>query len=363
MIVLALVLAGCSQVQPPEVNPDLAARAGDGGVACEPGDWDHDGISNAEEGCAVGRDTDGDRVLDYQDLDSDNDKIMDSVEAGPARDKPGDTDGDGVPDYLDQDSDGDKLLDGLEDENGDGQVGCCMKTCNAPDPLWQEKQCALNKVGCGSYQYCVKGRCQPPVAFRCSEGETSALKPETFDDGRLDPTRGTFICRESGREAVQRHQNTTGHWQVLLGKGARFRLLQLADAGPGMTAAALDHAHSSAQVAGFVLSREASRDTSQEHAALLAAVKARLAGHATVKVLQPGHRLRSHDKYDLVRGTTLELAFAKPRRVAEVRQALVGGPAGQARGRPDQPPAGLRRRPPGRGGPLLHGAAFRVQTR
>lgn len=82
-------------------------------------DWDNDGISNGDEGCLSGRDTDGDKTPDWQDLDADGDKIPDHIERGAKtpggacahakgnKQWPCDTDGDKVPDYMDQDSDGD----------------------------------------------------------------------------------------------------------------------------------------------------------------------------------------------------------------------------------------------------------------
>ncbi len=70
-----------------------------------------------------GPDRDGDNTPDFQDLDSDNDGIYDSVEC--TLDPCEDTDQDGAPDYLDLDADGDGLTDAFEagylDVDGDGQ--------------------------------------------------------------------------------------------------------------------------------------------------------------------------------------------------------------------------------------------------
>ena len=60
-------------------------------------------------------DSDGDGVLDGQDLDDDNDGILDRVEESNSLNG-GDSDGDGIPDRLDLDSDGDGILD-LEESN------------------------------------------------------------------------------------------------------------------------------------------------------------------------------------------------------------------------------------------------------
>lgn len=79
------------------------------------GDLDEDSISDELEGKADERDTDGDGLPDYRDLDSDYDGILDSVEAGGVdASAPRDTDGDGKPDYVDTDSDGDGISDADE---------------------------------------------------------------------------------------------------------------------------------------------------------------------------------------------------------------------------------------------------------
>ncbi|MFY9158217.1 putative Ig domain-containing protein [Aquirufa ecclesiirivi] len=83
-------------------------------------DCDNDGIPNSVE-CASGgpscQDYDGDGIPNFQDPDSDNDGILDSIE------KNIDSDGDGIPNYLDLDSDNDGILDrteGSSDRDGDG---------------------------------------------------------------------------------------------------------------------------------------------------------------------------------------------------------------------------------------------------
>ncbi|MPR35173.1 hypothetical protein [Salmonirosea aquatica] len=122
---------------------------------CDP-DSDNDGIPDVVEdtnndGDPNNDDQDGDGIPNYLDLDSDNDGILDLYESGltPAQisandpdgngvlngqnpisvTTPRDTDGDGVPDYLDLDSDNDGIKDltesgrtGLTDANNDGVV-------------------------------------------------------------------------------------------------------------------------------------------------------------------------------------------------------------------------------------------------
>jgi hypothetical protein len=83
-------------------------------------DSDNDGILDSQETMA---DADGDGLQNYEDPDSDNDGILDTVEAQiDANGLFADTDGDGTPDYEDLDSDGDRIDDSIEgvpqDSNG-----------------------------------------------------------------------------------------------------------------------------------------------------------------------------------------------------------------------------------------------------
>ncbi len=99
------------------------------GVDCTISDTDHDGISDLEECTNLAgapdscEDSDGDSIVDYLDLDSDNDGILDSVECitQPCEN----TDSNGGADYIDLDSDGDGITDAFEagyaDANGDGR--------------------------------------------------------------------------------------------------------------------------------------------------------------------------------------------------------------------------------------------------
>ncbi len=115
------------------------------------GDADSDGLSNGwETGCQNNRssctdtdsdddrildpveaspgqerDSDNDGIIDSCDTDSDNDGISDLIESGcvSACSNPVDTDNDGAPDYRDTDSDNDGRLDadeGQGDDDGDG---------------------------------------------------------------------------------------------------------------------------------------------------------------------------------------------------------------------------------------------------
>lgn len=94
------------------------------------GDFDKDGISNEVEcGFTSGRncaDTDKEGILDYKDVDSDNDGISDAIEAkcntGVGTGSPCDTDGDSTTDFRDTDSDND----GKPDNEEKGTLNCDM---------------------------------------------------------------------------------------------------------------------------------------------------------------------------------------------------------------------------------------------
>ncbi|PIE19909.1 MAG: hypothetical protein CSA65_00230 [Proteobacteria bacterium] len=135
----------CPQV----ANPDQRDTDQDGrGDACDLDD-DNDGVPDANEGSG---DSDGDGIVDRLDLDSDNDGLPDILEAG-GKDQDGDgrvdaftdtnqdglddtvattpwplpdSDGDNVVDRLDLDSDNDGITDtreaGGKDQDGDGRI-------------------------------------------------------------------------------------------------------------------------------------------------------------------------------------------------------------------------------------------------
>jgi len=343
----SLLVVGCTD---PFEEGD-GGNVGDGGLfdgksnlCTDPtGDEDGDGISNGEEGCLNGRDSDGDKIPDWQDFDSDDDGIYDDIEKGtktstgkcegakaPKDGWPCDNDGDGVPDYLDVDSDGDGLLDKEEDTNGDGLLGCCMTKCNSPGV--KQNECVLTSDGCGAGQECKSGTCTPAVHFECSNGETNPLNKDTFGDGKLDNERGTFICRDAtednpkGRKPIQLRQNTVGDWHIALEKTAKYGELTIASAGAKDGAGVIDEDDTQAEVAGFVISRDTTKDNVQDELTdILQALGAKPpGGSGTVSQRASGTQVRSHDLYDSIQGTILDVTLSTASNVSTVRNELIG---------------------------------------
>ena len=314
-------------------------------------DFDGDKIPNGQEGCLNNRDTDGDKVPDWQDSDSDGDKVPDQYEAGqkdstgkcqgatPGKNNwPCDSDGDQLPDYLDKDSDGDGLQDGEEDGNGDGQLGCCLTKCNTPHSTWQTKNCKLVKStpaqstdGCGAGQKCTSGACLPLAHFNCSEGETSPKKKDTFGDGRLDNTRGTFICRDAteakplGRKPVVLKSDATGDWHIALEKAAKYGTLKIANAGAKMAAGIIDHDTAGEDVAGFIVSLDTKQAKVQDAlTTILAGIQSGVpGGSGKVTVRSSGTQVRSHDLYDSVQGTFVDITLTSASDVSTARNELI----------------------------------------
>lgn len=116
LTMLALAIAGCDPGSPPP------RRDGGGGGDVDAGgpsgtDTDGDGILDEWEGARDGVDTDGDGTPDFEDLDSDEDGIPDSVEGNPlGSGQPADSDSDGTADFRDLDSDANGIPDASEPE-------------------------------------------------------------------------------------------------------------------------------------------------------------------------------------------------------------------------------------------------------
>ncbi len=142
------------------------------------GDADADGIpSDIEEALGLDplrADSDGDGVLDDQELgddwdnplDSDGDGIIDALDEDDdgdgvptAEESRGDTDGDGIPDYLDSDSDGD----GVDDGDEHGLDDDCDGDADDVDPIVNEGLCNQAAFDPGYYepQECSCGTVSP----------------------------------------------------------------------------------------------------------------------------------------------------------------------------------------------------------
>ncbi|MFH1130421.1 MAG: hypothetical protein V1754_03740, partial [Pseudomonadota bacterium] len=227
----------------------------------------------------------------------------------------------------------DGLKDGEEDTSGDGLLGCCLSECNKPDEKWQKDNCVLVEDGCGVGQECKNSLCTPIISFDCSNGETNPLRKDTFGDGKLDNERGTFICRDAtedtpqGRKAIQTQINTKGDWHVAIEKDAAYSELNLSDPGAREAAAVIEDKRPLSEVAGFVLSRNINSDNIQnELTAMIESLTENPpggSGNGTVTVRGSGVERTTHDGFEGVHGTILDLVLSKSSSVATVRNEMV----------------------------------------
>ena len=345
LIALVALAAGCSNTDDPVGVPGGNDGGNFGQIQCtDPeGDQDRDGIPNKLEGCTANIDSDNDGIPDWQDVDSDNDGILDAVEAGKAGSCGGktperwpcDTDGDGYPDYLDLDSDNDGVLDQDEDPNGDGILGCCLTTCGRP--AGGQEGCLLNEDGCGPGQECKDGVCSPDFNFKCSNGETSPRTNDTFGDGKFDGERGTFICRDAtedrpiGRKRVQYRKSAdpsevnSGDWHLAVETSAKYGELRLSEPRAKEAVGVIDHEDPDVEVAGFIISLPPEADNIQDELKLiLDRLNAKPpAGPGTLSVRSSGAQGKSHDRFDSIRGTILDLSLDSAKSVSLVRNELV----------------------------------------
>jgi gliding motility-associated-like protein len=120
-------------LDPVDTDADSPYQNGDGLFDFQDHDSDNDLIPDSVEGFdlvrfpgVAGVDTDSDlseNLPDYLDLDSDNDGIPDAIEAGADGSRPDDSNDNGIADFREIDSDGDGVLDrieGTEDCDNDG---------------------------------------------------------------------------------------------------------------------------------------------------------------------------------------------------------------------------------------------------
>jgi hypothetical protein len=325
---------------------------------CIPGqDTDGDQVPDEVEGCG-GVDTDGDKIPDFTDTDSDNDKVLDKIEAGPDPAHPVDSDGDGVPDYRDKDSDNDGVEDGDEDLNGDGLLGCCLSTCGE-----KRKGCREAKPDeCGAGQTCGSGSCQPAVDFLCSNGESNPKLPVTFPGNKPDKDLPTFVCRKDGEtsslglKVMQFRKSAVGDWHVALEKEAVYGEATLASPKAMEAVANFDLVGPDQAVAGFIVSLPTGGlDVSQLASGLATKITTQLPGKANVAQLVSGTITTSHDKFPTVVGTQLELTLSGPKNAPALRNDLL--PLILSR-----PPADLSQLPPPNFGPSSASHILAFQT-
>lgn len=222
------------------------------------------------------------------------------------------------------DQDGDGLGDSEEDPGGDGLLGCCFTKCGVPASAWQKANCLQTTDGCGAGQKCEKGLCTPSLSFQCSQGETDPTRKDSFGDGFEDGDRGSFVCRGPGachpgtrvQPAVQRSH--AGAWQVALSRDARYSLYEIPHPLSKEAAAAIDFGGSDEQVAGFVLSMDSAQGDIRKS---ITKILGNLGSGSTVRA--SGTHQRSHDGYDMVEGSIIDLTAPGSEDVSSLRNRLV----------------------------------------
>ncbi len=307
------------------------------GGKCTPGaDTDNDRIPDEVEGCD-GKDTDADQYPDFNDTDSDNDKVLDSVEAGPDKKKPQDSDGDKTPDYKDNDSDNDGVKDGEEDLNGDGKLGCCLAKCGE-----QRKDCPKVEANeCGKGQKCQGGNCAPPAHFLCSNGESDPKKQMTFPETKTpDKSLPTFICHKAGETGVKGLKpmafktSSAGQWKVALEMTSSYGEVNIAGAGAKEAGAVFDLTKKivanqpAPTVAGFIVSTPANgTDVSPMLNDVVSKLNA-LSGKSSVTLMSSGTSKTSHDSFATIVSTQIGIKTAGSQQPSQVRtnvmSALLG---------------------------------------
>ena len=180
-------------------------------------DDDDDGILDVEDGPG---DTDGDGIADSVDLDSDNDGILDVVEGqsgcadsapadglcdGPDADGDGhaddateaapDTDRDGAPDFQDLDSDNDGIPDTIEGGSGCVDAAPLDAVCDGPDTDG-------DGIVDGVDDAPTFGATPAPELDTDGDGVPDYLDLDSDNDGLLDVVEGGSGCEDSGPNGV-----------------------------------------------------------------------------------------------------------------------------------------------------------------
>lgn len=240
-----------------------------------------------------------------------------ACERGPAGQATVFVDGGTSPDTLNLDRDNDKVPDALEDPDGDGRVGCCLQACNKVTKQWQLSNCLpLTKDGCGPGQRCKQGKCLPAVDINCARGQSDPRNPHTFLDGPRDGLLPSFVCRPAAQRKPRLWRSKAGDWTLGLHGGWTYTELKV---NAGKAAAALDHAGD--EVAGFVVSLPGGKDVQQALTDLMLVIKDAVPGGVSVRA--SGTQLKSHDRYDAVQATLVDLTLPAASDVSTTRNLLV----------------------------------------
>jgi hypothetical protein len=323
---LAVAAAGCqveaqsnhngNHLPDGTVNPDCVLDADD----------DHDGISNGDEGCLFNRDSDNDTFPDYLELDSDNDGILDSVEAGDpsVATPPRDTDGDGLPDFRDPDSDNDGVPDGDEDRDGNGVVGTCTTPCDLTHP------CTAPGAYCSPYS----GVC---IFAGCLNGETDPLVRDTDGDGIPDGQEATFICNDRsefnpyGRKPVQKVIHGSGHAQMAIEETAVWLETDPTGAAINEGAGAFDLTDADHETAGLLVIHPSSGVDAMDDAQRVIQRLNGISG-VTATPLSSGTTILSHDDHDTVVNAVILVNTTGATTIGALRNQIVVAVLGRTAG-------------------------------
>ncbi len=164
-------------------------------------DSDDKGVDDSIQSSALPLfDTDGDGVRDFQDSDSDNDGLPDSVESPGGLAQPTDSDGDGAADFREQDSDGDGVSDTVEAGSNPGAPADSNGN-SVPDFQEDGVQNSGND-GSGSDQGSDQGSADPVGGGLRpdSDGDGIANQDDLDDDndGILDTEEGIIDANNDG---------------------------------------------------------------------------------------------------------------------------------------------------------------------
>jgi len=167
------------------------------------------------------------------------------------------------------------------------------------------------------------------VDLKSAKGETDPRKKVTFPLGP-DSSLGTSICspksaaNPNGMNSVQLRKSaaTAGDYQLAVDPNAKYGAVSIAKAPGRMSAATIDHSKSAEEVAGFIITYAGTKGTAAaESNAVVTAIQN--AGGATMTVRSSGTSGRTHDKFEAVRSTTIDIAPSPITNVSTYRNKLI----------------------------------------